>query len=392
MSRSATVLPFSARHRRVSSWRAVGLVAAPLMAAPMLATGTSHAAPVIPAKVPAAPRPLVALPAAVDVAPTYQQQTTCDPAAKPGPIAFAKLLNETYGTRYYGISRNCNSGITAHSEGRALDWSLDAYKPAEKAIGDAVVTWLTASDSKGNLGVMARRFGINYIIWNKKIWRGYAPERGWVAYTGSHPHDDHIHFTFTWDGAYQRTSWWTGVALTKVTIGGGGASAAPAPPPAPVKTATGYYVLRQGSTGAEVKILQQGLGISADGSFGPQTLKAVKAFQTKHKLTVDGIAGPQVWTKLIALGLVPAKGTTSAPAKTPAKPAAKDPLEQYASVTLRRGSKGAAVTALQKALKITADGSFGPATEAAVRGFQKSKDLAANGVVGREVWDALIGR
>ena len=50
------------------------------------------------------------------------------------------------------------------------------------------------------------------------------------------------------------------------------------------------------------------------------------------------------------------------------------------------------MTALQKALKITADGSFGPATEAAVRGFQKSKDLAANGVVGREVWDALIGR
>ncbi len=48
---------------------------------------------------------------------------------------------------------------------------------------------------------MARRFGIMYIIWNHQIWGTYAPQRGWAPYTGSVPHTDHIHFSFSWDGA-----------------------------------------------------------------------------------------------------------------------------------------------------------------------------------------------
>jgi peptidoglycan hydrolase-like protein with peptidoglycan-binding domain len=64
--------------------------------------------------------------------------------------------------------------------------------------------------------------------------------------------------------------------------------------------------------------------------------------------------------------------------------------------TLREGSKGAAVTQLQNLLRnkgfnVSADGSFGPRTEAAVKSFQSSRGLAADGVVGPKTWAALRG-
>jgi murein DD-endopeptidase MepM/ murein hydrolase activator NlpD len=53
--------------------------------------------------------------------------------------------------------------------------------------------------------------------------------------------------------------------------------------------------LKNGSKGAEVKYLQQQLGLPIDGSFGPATHKAVVALQKKHKLVADGIVGPLTW-------------------------------------------------------------------------------------------------
>jgi peptidoglycan hydrolase-like protein with peptidoglycan-binding domain len=368
---------------RAPSWRTVGAFTAPLMAAPLLATGTGHAAPVLSSfSVPPPPTPKVTLPADIDIAPSYQGQTTCDPTVKPGALAFAQMLNSHYGTRSYGITRACGSGVTEHSEGRALDWMINANDPQQKAIADSVVQWLSASDAKGNPGVMARRFGINYIIWNRQVWRAYAPERGWAAYTGSSPHTDHIHITFTWDGAYMRTSWWTGVALKTVTIGAGaGVPGAPPPGSVPVLTATGYYVLRVGSFGDEVRILQRALGITDDGAFGPGTFDAVRAFQSRNGLTSDGVVGNLTWSRLIQLGLVPPK-TSSA-----------HPLEQYSQTTLRVGSRGEAVSALQKALGgVEVDGSFGAVTEGRVRAYQASKELTQDGVVTPNVWLALMGR
>lgn len=57
--------------------------------------------------------------------------------------------------------------------------------------------------------------------------------------------------------------------------------------------------------------------------------------------------------------------------------------------TLRRGDKGDEVALLQKKLGITADGSFGPKTEAAVIAFQKSKSLEPDGICGPKTWQAL---
>jgi hypothetical protein len=47
-----------------------------------------------------------------------------------------------------------------------------------------------------------------------------------------------------------------------------------------------------------VRALQQKLGVSADGVYGPKTRAAVKRFQRAHGLTADGVAGPQTLTAL----------------------------------------------------------------------------------------------
>lgn len=62
-------------------------------------------------------------------------------------------------------------------------------------------------------------------------------------------------------------------------------------------------MLRMGTEGAKVRELQAllvraGHAVKVDGDFGDATRRAVKAFQKKHKLEVDGIVGPKTWKLL----------------------------------------------------------------------------------------------
>ena len=54
----------------------------------------------------------------------------------------------------------------------------------------------------------------------------------------------------------------------------------------------GEIVIRMDDRGPTVVALQRALGIPADGVFGPQTLRAVRSFQARHGLLVDGRVGP----------------------------------------------------------------------------------------------------
>lgn len=59
--------------------------------------------------------------------------------------------------------------------------------------------------------------------------------------------------------------------------------------------------------------------------------------------------------------------------------------------TLKRGSKGKEVAQLQQALKLYADGIFGPLTEEAVKEFQRKYGLVADGIVGPNTWALIQG-
>ncbi|MFL5826372.1 MAG: transglycosylase family protein [Thermoleophilaceae bacterium] len=78
-----------------------------------------------------------------------------------------------------------------------------------------------------------------------------------------------------------------------MTVGGGAALAAGGASKIAGGSQTSSSVLRSGSSGPSVSALQQALGIAADGSFGSQTLAAVKRYQRAHGLVVDGVVGPQ---------------------------------------------------------------------------------------------------
>ncbi len=84
----------------------------------------------------------------------------------------------------------------------------------------------------------------------------------------------------------------------------------PVPPPAPKPPAMPSSILRLGSAGADVKVLQAKLagsgipgvrGITVDGTFGGQTDTAVRNFQHHAGLPVDGIVGPRTWAALWTL-------------------------------------------------------------------------------------------
>jgi D-alanyl-D-alanine carboxypeptidase len=61
----------------------------------------------------------------------------------------------------------------------------------------------------------------------------------------------------------------------------------------------GGRTLRQGSSGDDVRLLQQLLGISDDGKFGPDTERAVQGFQAGAGLGSDGVVGPDTWCAIL---------------------------------------------------------------------------------------------
>lgn len=173
-------------------------------------------------EIPLAPPPVVpaGLPAEVDPLPTYQGQYICDPATKPGTQRVADLIRATYpDSRSIWVPRECNQGgRSEHKEGRALDWMINSKIPEQNAQAESFLQWLLATDDNGNEFAMARRLGVMYIGWGDEIWESYT--RRWTELKGCYStqqssydtycHRDHIHISFSWDGAAGQTSFWGG--------------------------------------------------------------------------------------------------------------------------------------------------------------------------------------
>src|SRR5262249_48844901 len=125
---------------------------------------------------------------------------------------FRELVLSVYPTTSCaGISRSCGSRPPSeHKEGRAWDWRVFAGHQLQ--VAEHLLDWLLAPDADGNRHAAARRWGVMYIIWNRRIWAAYAADEGWRPYGGTpDPHVDHVHFSFSWRGALCRTSWWSSV-------------------------------------------------------------------------------------------------------------------------------------------------------------------------------------
>jgi len=134
-------------------------------------------------------------------------------------------------------------------------------------------------------------------------------------------------------------------------------------------SALGDRILTKGSTGKDVAELQDYLmtkGVfpyhTSTGYYGDITVEAVKDFQRKRSLKVDGIAGPQT---------------------------------NHALKVLRNGNIGKQVIHIQYQLKQTGhyksivDGIYGDGTVSAVKSFQKQQGLAVDGIAGPNTRSAL---
>lgn len=165
-----------------------------------------------PAQAGAIAKPRTRYNASIEPLAAYQAQTVCSPRAKAGVWDFStRLLRRYPTTRSLGIVRACSAGDRSeHKEGRAFDWAVSASDAGDRQRVARVMKWLLKTDRHGNRFAMARRLGIQYMIWNRKIWGSYAADSGWRKYSGASSHSDHVHFSFTWAGARGRTSFWTG--------------------------------------------------------------------------------------------------------------------------------------------------------------------------------------
>lgn len=139
-------------------------------------------------------------------------------------------------------------------------------------------------------------------------------------------------------------------------------------------------VISAGQTGPAVRDVQRRLGrlspvpVAADGHFGEETVRAVRAFQRDRGLRADGLVGPETWRALVEAGY-----------------SLGDRLLWH-SASMMRGDD---VRDLQHRLNQLGfdagpeDGIFGPLARAAVEEFQRNMGLDVDGVAGPATLGAL---
>lgn len=153
---------------------------------------------------------------------------------------------------------------------------------------------------------------------------------------------------------------------------------------------TYYKTLRPGDKGDEVRKLQYYLKQkncykgNVDGIYSVATKNAVKAFQAKNGITVDGIAGYKTQT-LLFNGKVPIDKTISE----------DESIKVHSANSMYYGCSGQRVKCLQKALKAAGcysgklDGFYGQLTKEAVMKYQRKKGLAVDGIAGTKTIASL---
>ena len=167
--------------------------------------------------------------------------------------------------------------------------------------------------------------------------------------------------------------------------------------------------LRRGSTGAAVVTVKTMLNRVSQSYpaipklwpvtrvFDRETEEAVRVFQSTFDLAVDGVVGKATWYKLVYLYV----GLNRLSELVSLGQQFQSFSFQYPGL-LRQGDRGSDVSVLQYMLALVAefdpvltviqvDGVYGARTAQAVREYQRSRKLTADGVVGEQTWYALYG-
>ena len=109
-----------------------------------------------------------------------------------------------------------------HAENRAIDWHLDAAVKADRRAARKLIALLLATDSAGNAQALARRMGVEELIWDCTYWaagmQDFIPYRACFTKRGKEikglnttvAHRDHVHIGMTRAGAAGKTSFWRG--------------------------------------------------------------------------------------------------------------------------------------------------------------------------------------
>jgi hypothetical protein len=151
----------------------------------------------------------------------YAKRCTKHPAK--GTLALQRWLESNVRGISWGIMR-CEKlskrNYSLHADGRAIDWHLDVHNPADRRAADRLIRLLLAPDGDGNAAALARRMGVQEIIWNCRSW--WAGGDGIGKYSvcfdskgrrkkrvdETLAHRNHVHIGLNLDGARMRTSFW----------------------------------------------------------------------------------------------------------------------------------------------------------------------------------------
>jgi hypothetical protein len=154
---------------------------------------------------------------------SYDPASRCLGKAQRGTRALEDWVERNFRGVSWGIYRCEKWGkgsASVHSEGRALDWHLDAGVPAEKRSAMNLIEMLLAPDRDGNEAALARRMGVQGFIFNCRQWFGYGERLDKYSYCFNRhgtrrkhlnrtaAHMDHVHIELNWPGARMRTSFW----------------------------------------------------------------------------------------------------------------------------------------------------------------------------------------
>ena len=176
----------------------------------------------VPATASASANPADALATTAIDAYRYDRATSCRSKVPAGTSALKSWLQRNAGGTFWGIQRCERWGkdsASLHAEGRAIDWHLNVHRSADKREASRLIRLFLATDRAGNRHALARRMGIQELIWNCRSW--WSGGDGMRPYSACYDRDgkpkrvddttahrDHIHIGMNWPGARKQTTFW----------------------------------------------------------------------------------------------------------------------------------------------------------------------------------------